>query len=333
MKQRLMRPTAALFPAVGIAGILWGNAESAMELYGCYYMLLCLSLNAVEGFRIAAAREPGVRRVDRRFSGAFLPILIGAAVLCLLLVFLLPKSGKGDPGAWGCASIAATLVTIEHLFEERMYALGRRLDGVILSCIANGLLLLGLLLGRGNQGFVLLAACGVGAAISIVTSYAVEPMHGFSLKPANIREGVANFSHTATYLILALSVNFFAKKLGYEGEALLPFLYGLIPWRLAATTARRTEDESRPLNLLLISFAALTAAVAAWLPGLLPCAVAAALALFCGAGVYCAPTWRLWTGVALTILALLPLPIPVLNAILAVAAIILNLKNAFRRRV
>lgn len=250
MKQRLMRPTAALFPAVGIAGILWGNAEAAMELYGCYYMLLCLSLNAVEGFRIAAAREPGVRRVDRRFSGAFLPILIGAAVLYLLLYFLLPRFGESDPGAWGCAAIAATLVTIEHLFEERMYALGRRLDGVILSCIANGLLLLGLLLGRENQGFILLAACGLGAAISIGTSYAIEPMHGFSLKPANIREGVANFNHTLAYLLFAEAANFFARKLGHE--ALLPFLYGLIPWRLAATTARRTADESLPLNLPLV---------------------------------------------------------------------------------
>ena len=327
MKQRLLRPTAALFPVAGIIGALLGSGTEIFGIYVSYYLLQLLSLCAADCFRNAAAQEPGIRRVDRRFSGAFVQLIIGIILTWTVSQFVL--SAHLEIANWKGAIIAAALINIEHMFEERMYALGRRVDGVMLSCITNGLLLVGLVLNRG-MAYAIVGA-GLGALISAITAYAIEPAHGFSLKPANLSFAASATPQTLLYVIAVVAA---LALTGMKIEEIpAPLLFGLIPWRLARTTCRRTQDESRPLNLLLTACAAIPAAIAAWLPAVTPYAITASIALLCGAVVFCAPSKRLYAGIVFISAALIPFPTPLINAALSLAAIGINMKQAFLKKV
>ncbi len=346
MKQRLMRPTAALFPIVGLAGALAGSEirDFMLLMFPLYFLIQLASLCAADSFRNAAACEPGVRRVDRRFAGALIPLAVGIAVAMAAVLLFRPSNTDGTDHAALLfayvkgAAIAASLISIEHLFEERMFALGRRVDGVALSCVSNGLLLAGALLDAGRTegvGLCLTGAAALGAGISVAANYLIEPAHGLS--PLwNLRFSPRACVQTLLYPTASVAAALLPSNGdGTRLDAVIPaLLFGLIPWRLARTTARRTPDESRPLNLLLIAFAAIPAVTATWLPAAQPFAQASTLALLCAAAIFCAPGARLYTGTALIIAAVLPVAYPWhLNAILALAAVAINLKGAFLRKV
>ena len=330
MKQKLMRPTAALFPIAGIAGVLMGNHSSVMVVFVSYYLMQFFSLCATDCFRNAAAQEPGVRRVDRRFSGSFLPLIIGAILTWLVWQFALVPLWRTR--TWQSTCIAAALVCIEHLFEERMYMLGRRIDGVMLSCVTNGLLAVGFMLGGGaatNRAIYVLIGAALGAAIAIVVSYVIEPSHEFSLKPENLRFVTSAAPQTLLYVLIATIATTITKARLLD--MMLPLLFGLIPWRLARTTCRRTQDESRAINLILIAFAAIPTAISTLMPIAQSFALTAYVALVCAALVFCAPSERFFAGIALTAIAFVTPP--VISVILALAAIIINLNKAFLKKV
>ena len=350
MKQRLMRPTAALFPLVGLIAALLsqGTRDFVLIVFILYYLIQLVSLCATDSFRNAAACEPGMRKVDRRFGGA-LPFMLIAVAAALLLArsFQSPSMDINTMYAVDHAryiqeqlfraALTAAFISIEHLFEERMFALGRRVDGVILSCICNGILLAGALIDAeaSAAGNIITVAAGIGMAISLVTAYAIEPPHGFSLKPRNVPFFPRACIQTLLYPAIACAaVLLQSNGNGAQLDAAIPaVLFGLIPWRLSRTTARRTYDESRPLNLLLIAFAAVSAIAAIWLPAVRPFALTATVALLCGAAVFCAPSTRLYAGIGLVIAAVLPLSYPYdLNAIPALVAILINIKHAFLRK-
>lgn len=357
MRQRLMRPTAALFPLVGIVGAVAGSGvrDFILLVFLFYYLIQLVGLCSADSFRNAAAQEPGVRRVDRRFGGTLLPLLVGIAAAFTVALLFRPANAPPEEvdyaaylfNALLCASLSAAFIAVEHLFEERMFALGRRIDGVALSCVSNGLLLAGVLLEAGSAGRAgrwFAGATALGALISVAASYLIEPGHGFSLSPRNLPFAPRACLQTLLYPLAAGAVLFLSftastnaliqgNEVAMEaGTLLAAACYGLIPWRLARTTARRTADESRPLDLLLIAFAAIPAMLAPWLPGAQPPALAGALALLCAAAVFCAPDGRLCAGVALTVAALLNFKFPYLNALLALAALLLNARRALLRR-
>ena len=344
-----MRPTAALFPLAMLIAAAMGRAQAAQLALLYYGMQLC-TLCAVDCFRNGAAREAGVRRVDRRFGGAILQLMLGIGLMLAALLLCPALKPHFDAGLFA----AAGCVTLEQLFEERMYALGRRLDGVVLSGIANLLLLTGLLLdGAGGVEASLplaldapftLGDAALGALIALSTAYLVEPAHGFSLKPVNLALFPRACAQTLLYPAAALAIAAALRDASVRAEALL---YGLMLWRLARTTCRRTEEESRPLNLLLTALMAIPAIVRALRPDgtlcgmeLLPFAAAALLAGICAGAVFCAPAWRYWLGCALllgagALNALHPLP-DAWNATAACAccllALVLNLHKAFLRK-
>lgn len=350
MRQRLTRPTAALFPLVGlVAALLSSAARDFVTLtYFAYYAIQLASLCATESFRNAAACEPGVRRVDRRFGSALLCALIGSAIALLFTQLLRPATINADAAQAVDhsayiyrmifrATLAAALINIEHLFEERMFALGRRIDGVLLSCISNGILLADALLdaNAGADGGYFALAAGLGALLSAATSYAIEPPHGFSPLPRNLpflpRASLQTLLYPAASLAAAL---FLSDGDGAKLDASLPaLLFGLIPWRLARTTARRTPDESRPLNLLLTAFATIPTITATFHPAAQPYAQTGTLSLICAAAIFCAPSARLYIGTALILVATLPLSYPWhIKLIPALAAIVINLKGIFLRK-
>ena len=325
MKQRLMRPTAALFPIACLVGAVTGHFFIALY----YYILQFLSLCAVDCFRNAAAREPGVRQVDRRFSGAFVPTAFAIVAIIMLQTSRswIERTTTASPSL-----IIASLIVIEHLFEERMWALGRRIDGVILSCLANGLLAMGFILDRATGEAVCYAeyAAGLGAAIAIISSYAIERPHGISLMPSNLEYALHSYLQTLLYPAMIVTMNLILHDWYITRRAAL---YGLIAWRLSFTICRRTADESRPLNLLMIAFAAIPAAIAGWYSPAYFFAITATMALVSSAAAFLAPGKRLYIGIALTLAALIRFPIPYINAALAAAAILINTKQAFLKKV
>ena len=349
-----MRPTAALFPLAALIAAAKGSALAG-RLMLLYYALQLFTLCAVDCFRNGAAREPGVRRADKRFGGGITQFLLGTGLLLAALLLcseLKPHFSAGLFAAAGC-------VTLEQLFEERMYALGRRVDGVVLSVIANLLLVAGLLMdGAGGVEMNLpvaldapftLGGAALGALIALGTAYLVESAHGFSLKPVNLALMPRACVQTLLYPAATLAICTVLPKNVRKGFAgLEPLLYGLILWRLARTTCRRTDEESRPLNLLLVALTAIPAAIGAVLPELTLCglpiisfAAAAALAALCAGVVFCAPAWRYWLGFALVLaadalLVLKPLPERwnmIAGCACCLIAVILNLHKAFLRRV
>lgn len=350
-----MRPTAALFPLVALIAAAMGGGALVGRLMLVYYALELCTLCAVDCFRNGAARESGVRRADRRFGGGIVQLALGIALLLaamLLCPELKPNFSAGLFAAAGC-------VTLEQLFEERMYALGRRVDGVTLSILANLLLVVGLLLdGTGGVELALpvalecpftLGGAALGALIALGTAYLVEPGHGFSFKPVNLALFPRACVQTLLYPAAALAICAVLPENVRKGFVELePLLYGLILWRLARTTCRRTDEESRPLNLLLVALMAIPAAIGAVLPELNLCglpmisfAAAAALAALCAGVVFCAPAWRFWLGFALVLAAdaltmLQPLPerwSMIAGCACCLIAVILNLHKAFLRRV
>lgn len=278
MKRRLMRPTAALFPLSGLmaALIVPARRNEVALLFLTYYAVQLLSLCAADSFRNAAAQEPGVRRVDRRFWGALTMLLIGI-LLSITLSFLL-NMGMLAVGA-------ASLVCVEQLFEERIFAYGKNACGAILSGASNLLLLAGMLCG----GALLPVAAGVGAVTAVVVSYVVEPNHGFSLAPANLGFAPRAGVQTLLYPLLVLAAQAILSMKGmFEPDFLmLAALFGLIPWRLARTTYRRTQSESKPLTLVLLGFALVAGVGAILWEELLPFAIMAVLAMVSGILTFC----------------------------------------------
>ena len=340
MKTGLLRPSAALFPLAGLTAALLGREESVISLFFLVHCIQLFSLCAADCFRNGAAREPGVRRVDRRFGGALVQLAGGILLLALAARFLFPREIRA------CSLIAAACICIEQLFEERMFALSRSLDGAILSLISNLLLLVGLMLEGGAleaplPGFFLACAAGLSALIAAVTAYALERAHGFSLKPRNLPLCPRAVLQTLLYPALGAAALLLHRRMGAPQAQPLPLLSGLILWRLARTVARRAADESRPLNLLLLLPTAGLAAASAFLPALLPWAAALLLSLLCAALVFCAPSVRLFCGIflcggALALASLHPLPpTPCAAAAcaLSAAAVALNLRRAFLKRV
>ena len=331
MNQILSRPSAALFPAVCLIAALMGNTESVFLLLTFYFTLQLLTLCALDAFRNAAAREPGIRRVDMRFGGAIAQILIGGAIFAAGLGCM-PKPTDADSFSLAAVilpAIASGCIIIEQTFEERMFALSRPMDGALLAVIANLLMAIGLFI-PGKGEIVLAASAGLGALIALIASLFIAPFRSFSMLPRNY--GFAPKAALQTLLYPAAA----AALMNVLSMDLTHALAGWVLWRLSRTTCRRSHDESRPMNLLLIALCAALIAAASFLPWAAAYALACLAALVCAAIVFLAPSVRLYAGMALLLAAEAGLRFdwhPILVCALCAGSIALNLKNAFLRKV
>ena len=350
MKRSLMRPTAALFPIVLLVAVLLGNHILVANLFVCYCVMQLFTLCSIDAFRNAAAREPGVKRVDKRFGGTFPIVLLGIAVFALIIWLKADKTVFLNEYVWIIASAGS--IIIEQLFEERMWALGHRVDGVVMSIISNVLLLTGLLLDASSgiaapldiNGFYTICGTGLGMIISVFTSYAVEPMRAFSLIPRNVgffpKAAVQSLLYPAfitvlVYIATWLDESFVESLIDTMGT--LEFMFGFLLWRLSRTVCRRAQDESRPLNLLLVTICAVSIVAGAWMPEFQGFIVTW-IVLICAAIVFCAPSWRLYVGIVLLLIGIYHrAPIDEVKMIPIVActvgAVVFNLHKAFLRKV
>lgn len=349
MKRSLMRPTAALFPLAGAIAAALGDAALVMRFFLYYFMMQLFSLCAVDCFRNAAAREPGLRRVDRRFGASVLPLL---AALGLALGLTVPSFDHVQQGMLNLlpVCIAAWCTIIEQLFEERMHAVGKGMDLVLMQAVSALLLLSGLMIDSSGSvpasvpGFYTLCASALGMLIAAAVSLVTEPLRAFSIAPRNLGfcpkamaqcllypAGMAVLVWLGTWLDDSFT------KTAIEVFGAPWFLLGFALWRMSRTVCRRAQDESRALNLLLVAVCAALAVPAAWMPGFGDFAAAAWIALLCAVIVFCAPGWRLYAGVVLLWAAMYFAgsgePHMVVPMICAAAAVVLNLHKAFLRKV
>lgn len=337
MKKYLMRPTAALFPLACMLPCFFGGAEMVRRVLNEYFLVQLLSLCSAEAFRNASAREPGLRRVDKRFGGALLVMILGGAAAALLNLYFHPMGG--DWKLWIVPLAMGFLINIEQLFEERMWAIGKQVDGVVQGLVFYSLMAGGMIIdaGRGLEGPVagFYGGCGaaLGALIALAAAYITEPPRGFSLLPRNI----GFFPKAAVQSLLYPAAVFFL----IETMGVIAALAGYVLWRLSRTVCRRAADESRPLNLLLIFASAALVSAGKWIP--MAYGFAAVLALVCAAMVFCAPGVRFYIGCALVVAAqaiLITGGIPGLEAYahpmawaICLIAVVLNLKKAFLRKI
>ena len=271
----LMRPANALFPLSMLAAICLGRGEAALALMRWHLLLQLCGFCAADCFRLGAVREPGVRRVDRRFFGGIVQFLMGAA-----LALLAERRISLD-------FFAALCIGLERFFEERLYARCEQLDGALLSGIASLLLLTGLQLDGGAIGFYTLCGALLGALIGLLANLVLARFRGHSSLPCNLLLAPRALLQSALYPALAICA---VRALRIdESAALAPFLSGLILWRLAQSPAPRGPGERLPLALLVL-FALLSALVARLInPALRPHLHAILLSALC---IACATYWR-----------------------------------------
>lgn len=313
MKRRLMRPSAAFFPLALLVSAVFGNETTATAFLALWYALQITTLCAPDAFRNAAAREPGVRRVGKRFWGGIVQCIIGGALLAWpiwTLMRMLAVANSLIPLA-----AAAFLMIIEQMFEERMFALGRNVDGALLSLISSVLLLLGLMLDAGSgvkapefynsllgrtaglRNFYLLCGCAAAVLISIIMSLLIARGKGFTPFPINC--GFAPRAMLQVLLYPAAAVGLTASgKFGIDTRHLL---VGLILWQLSRTVCRRIKLESKPLDWLLTVVCAVFAVLACLHPAFMPYAVCCGAAFVCAAIIYLAPSVRLYVSLAVVI--------------------------------
>ena len=327
MKRRLMRPSAAFFPLALLISALFGDEKTTLAFLLTWYLLQLTTLCAPGAFRNAAAREPGVRRVGRRFWGGIMQCILGGALLFVPIASL--ASSAALTSGFIVLAISVFLILIEQMFEERMFALSRNVDGTLVSLIANAFLMIGLMLDAGSAvkapevynsllgrtveltNFYLLCGCGAAALISALLTLTMAGGKGFTPLPVNC--GFAPKAMLQLFLYPALTA---AAVIGLDISIdTRHILAGLILWQLSRTVCRRARTESKPLDWLLTIVSAVFAVLACLHPAFLPYAVCCTAAFICAAVMYNHPSLRLYLCLAavvgITVLAYFH-PIPYL---------------------
>lgn len=303
MKRRsLMRYSAAFFPLALIAGAVFGDKTLVCGLLAAYFAMQLASFCAVTAFCNAAAREPAKNRVGKRFWGAIVQLIIGMGVIFCAKYFYPEQHECLDSEIL----IAAVLIFFEQLFEERIFALSRKVDGTLITLIANGLMFLGIALDGG--AFLgnatplahpyLLGGCASGAIMALLLLILLAEGRGFTLLPINYGFAPKAMVQELLYPAAMFALIFFAKF----DIPLVPLIFGWMLWRLCRTVCRRARTESKPLDWLLTITALAALILAHFFPAVLPYALASFAVLVCAAAVYLAPSVRLYVSLAILLL-------------------------------
>lgn len=309
MKRKLLRPYAALFPPTLLASAVFGDQALTLRFLGAYFALQIASLCAPVAFCNAAAREPAMRRLGRRFWGGLTQLFLGAALLfCALRLVPLPFDARD-----GEILIAALLVLIEQMFEERMTAVSRSVDATLLALISGVFVLLGLVLTA--EGTLpnstplrypyLLGGCVLSALLGAVLTLLLAGGRGFTPLPINYGFAPKAMAQELLYPALIAAAVVWGKT-----EPTLPaVLTGWMLWRAIRSVCRRTRGESKAPDWFLCIVSAALSLLAYLFPTILPYALCASAVLLCAMAVYLAPSPRLYVfaavAFALTVLSYL----------------------------
>jgi len=348
LRRNLFRPSDAFFPLVGLLCALLGYRTRIMNFFFMYFLIQLCSLCCAGAFRNAATRELSVRRVEKRFGGALVQLVFGVGIMFAGVHYL--KLANIRSMSFIALTASAALKILEQLFEEYLFASKKQTDAMLLSLISNVLLACGLIMDATGgiplyfDSFYTLCTAGIGVAVGFFISCMVVRAPRISLLPRNLGYVPKAIFQTLLYPVLAMAAIYL-----YDFP-LIAAMAGLIPWRLARTVCRRSQDESRPLDLLLMFFSAFSLMVILLIntyppyDALMPYAYAFFAAMLCAELVFCAPSVRLYLGTLMVagagvIMHIFPFAddLVVLNPLSAAAlcsgAIFLNFKNAFLKHV
>lgn len=243
-KPSLLRLPDALLPTSLLAySALCPGDALAMRLYLVMFAVSLGSLFAARGARIAFARQPSMRDVRGSVKSALLMSLAGGGVAAVAAAL----ARKGClPDIWPLIA-AGTLLNIEHIFYEYMYAIGDSRS----ACLSRGLTALfafaGLLLANG-RALWLVGAAAISALVALVVALVMGDGARGRPNGAIFRAASRAALQTVLYPAAALAAVLLLRPARYSAA----FFAGLTLYELCKTPFRRTSMEARGFNRALL---------------------------------------------------------------------------------
>ena len=244
-KPSLLRLPDAFLPAALLAhSLLCPGDPLAIRLYLAMLAVSLGSLFAARGARIAFARQPTMRGVRGSVKTALLLVLTGGGVAAgaAALAF------KGSfPDIWPLIA-AGTLLNIEHIFYEYMYAVGDSRSATLSRGLTALFAFAGLMLSKGKAPW-LVGTAAISALVALVVGLVMGD--GARGKPngAIFRAAPRAAVQTALYPAAALAAVVLLRPARYSAA----FFAGLILYELCKTPFRRTKMEAKTFNRALLA--------------------------------------------------------------------------------
>ena len=261
-KMRMIRPTDALLPITLFAACVAGRTAVAEEIYRFHLISLLLGLASARGLRQAFSEQPSLRRV----RGSVIMTLLLQVVSALITTLIdLIRSGGADPAHITCI-VTGTLLNIEHMFYEYLFALGDGRSAGMCRFITSALLLGGILMTSTHTGVGLLPYYLeyplAAAAISAIVSAVISMSTGGKLvgKPNSQVIKCAPWSMTQA-LVYPFAWRILALIPGSPVKSTVtaaPFFAGLAVYELCRAPFRRTAMESAVMNRALMAVGTLS---------------------------------------------------------------------------
>ena len=242
-KPSLLRLPDALLPAALLAySALCPGDALAMRLYLAVFAVSLGSLFAARSARIAFARQPSMRDVRGSVKSALLMTLAGGGVAAGAAAL----ARKGSlPDIWPLIA-AGTLLNIEHIFYEYMYAIGDSRSAALSRGLTALFAFAGLLLSNG-RALWLAGAAAISALVALVVALVMGDGARGRPNDAIFRAAPRAALQTALYPA-ALAAVLLLRPARYSAA----FFAGLALYELCKTPFRRTSMEARGFNRALL---------------------------------------------------------------------------------
>lgn len=297
MRMRLSRRSELFLPLALLIPTALGRAREALMLATAWALMRLCTLCGAEAFGRAAAAELSARRVRSAWTGALLTSVVlgvaawAAAPRAYEALFSRPPDATRMT-QWLCAGWA---LAVEKLCEERLRADGQRGSAAVCALLCAALMSASLLCGGAAwQAGAALVALGVALTVALgVGEKALAAPNAAALLRAPLASVRALVYPLGGLVLVACALDVEAAQAGaQEALAVAGYFLGLGAWKCAASTYRRTPQESPGARLGLFLPAALLCGVAPWL-GARTAALFLAAAAVCAALIYTAGT-RTW---------------------------------------
>ena len=243
-KPSLFRLPDALLPMALLAySALCPGDALAVQLYLALFAVSLGSLFAARGARIAFARQPAMRDVRGSVKSALLLTLAGGGVVAGAAA-LAYKGHFLDN--WPLIA-AGTLLNIEHIFYEYMYAIGDSRSASLSRGLTALFVFAGLLLANG-QALWITGMAAISALVALVVGLVMGDGARGRTNGAIFRAAPRAALQTALYPAAALAAVLSLRPARYSAS----FFAGLALYELCKTPFRRTAMEARGFNYVLL---------------------------------------------------------------------------------
>ena len=255
-KLRLVRPSDACLPLALLLCSALGKSYTADTLF--HYMLFCrlFGIASAIGLRQAFSLQPSMRRARGSVKVALLLQLLGAGITAgvefwnnhgVFVPYTLIYTGIG------------TLLNIEHVFYEYLFAAGERRSATICRVITSTLVAGSALMTTYGNGLLpyglewMLGAALLSAVISAVIGLAIGGGLKGRLNTQVIACAPLAIVHCFIYPLIWMLLMIFpiTGKL-LNSMTSVPFFAGLTVYELARTPFRRSAMEARSMNAALL---------------------------------------------------------------------------------